>query len=389
MVRFLFFGRILANPEFSSYKRAMQEFDIIIIGAGIAGASVAARLSSMRKVCLFDMEDRAGYHTTSRSAAMYEPNYGPLPMLAFARASKAFLDAPPQGFAPADLLVHRPTLIFMPDGQEAAAEKMLAVAKGLEEISETSASNVYPLLRKGYARRIWRDNDSADIDVDLLHQGFLRQFKANGGTLHLGAAATVLQRNQGQWQVNGAYTAPVIINAAGAWGDEVAKRAGARPVGLQPKRRSIGVIPAPEGVDVSRWAFVNDVAETWYAKPQSGKLIVSSADATPVDPHDAYADDLAIAEGIDRMMQATGIDVERVEHSWGGLRTFSPDGNPVIGFDPYIEGFFWLVGQGGYGIMTSPAISETAAAMVLGRELPQHVRDHGLDPHAIAPERYL
>jgi D-arginine dehydrogenase len=367
----------------------MQNFDIIVIGAGIAGASVAARLAPHRKVCLIEMEERAGYHTTSRSAAMYEPNYGPAPMLAFARASKAFFDNPPPGFASAPLIRPRPTLFIMPQGQEPQAKTLLEVSQGLEEISEPRAIQLFPVLRRDYAKRIWLDKDCGDLDVDLLHYGFLRQFKSAGGTLQVGTPAKSLERKDGIWNVNAALSAPLIINAAGAWADQVAAIAGVTPVGLQPKRRSIGVVSLPNQSTLADWPMVTDCAETWYAKPQSGKLIVSSADVTPVDPHDAYADDLAIAEGIDRMMQATTLEVDRLDHSWGGLRTFAPDGNPVIGFDPYTEGFFWLAGQGGYGIMTSPAISETAAAMVLGKALPQHVLDQGLDPTRIKPCRTM
>jgi D-arginine dehydrogenase len=383
-------GKILANQNYSSYKQPMKEFDIIIIGAGIAGASVAARLAANKRVLILDMEDRAGYHTTSRSAAMYEPNYGPKPFVALAHASSGFFRNPPQGFAEAPLITPRPSLFFMAQGQEKQAAYFLATATGTQEISETMARILYPVLKAGYSHRTFLDPQTADIDVDLLHRGFLRQVKERGGILALNAPVMSMERKSGTWIVQAGadkYSAAIIVNAAGAWGNRIAELAGAMNVGLIPKRRSIGVVPAPNQFDITHWPMVSDLGETWYAKPQSGKLLVSSADETPVDPHDAYADDLAIAEGIENLMTATTLNVERVEHSWGGLRSFVADRVAVVGFDPHAEGFFWLVGQGGYGIQTSPALSDAAAHLVLGKEIPAYIRDYGLDPKAIAPQR--
>lgn len=366
----------------------MNTFDIIVIGAGIAGVSVAAHLAQSRKVAVFDMEERAAYHTTGRSAAMYEPNYGPPPMLAFTRASAEFFKSPPQGFAAAPLVTPRHSLFFMQEGQEQAADKLLSISAGLEEISEAKARELFPVLNKGYAKRSFLDPHTADMDVDLLHGGFMKLFKSRGGNLVLSARVTALSSGWTVETTQGRFHAPIVVNAAGAWGDHIAGLAGVTRVGLQPKRRSIGVIPMPAGTAFDNWPMVTDVGETWYAKPQSGKMMVSSADATPMEPHDAYADDMAIAEGIDRLMTATTIEVDRLEHSWGGLRTFAPDGNPVIGFDPSTDGFFWLVGQGGYGIQSAPSLSATAAALVLGQSVPDAVMSHGLNPDHIKPQRF-
>ncbi len=368
----------------------MQNFDIIVIGAGIAGASVAARLAPEKSVCILEMEERAGYHTTGRSAAAYEPNYGPPVMLAFARASKDFMSHPPPGFADQPILTWRNSLFVEAEGQEASTKQLLANSKGLEEISASTARNLIPVLRRDYAKRIFLDSGTADIDVDILHRGYLKMFKASGGQLVTSAPATSVERKCGTWHIDtpqGTFTAKVIVNAAGAWGDSVANMAGALPVGLVPKRRSIAIVPLPEELKSSNWPMVSDVGETWYCKPQSGKLMVSSADATPVEPHDAYADDMAIAEGIDRLMQATTIEVDRVDHSWGGLRTFTADGVPAVGYDPHTEDFFWLVGQGGYGIMTSPALSAAAAELILHRPLPKTMFNEGITAAMIAPER--
>ena len=369
----------------------MTQFDFCIVGAGIAGASIAAHLAKTHKVVLIDMEDRAGYHTTSRSAASYEPNYGPPPMLAFTRASDHFFKNPPKGFAEAALLTPRASLFFEAEGQAEHTAQLLSNAAGLDEISIKQAIDVFPVLRPNYASRCFLDAHTADIDVDLLHRGYHKMFKSSGGTTLLSSPLVSAARKNAAWTLMCGSTelvATTIINASGAWGDVVAQTCGAKPVGLVPKRRSIGVVPISDGLDFKDWPMVTDVGETWYAKPQSGKLIVSSADATPVEPHDAYADDMAIAEGIDRLMTATTLEVERLEHSWGGLRTFAPDGNPVIGFDRHTDGFFWAVGQGGYGIQSCPALSATAAAMALHNAIPKDIIDLGLNPSDITPDRF-
>jgi D-arginine dehydrogenase len=312
-------------------------------------------------------------------------------MLAFTRASHKFFADPPPGFAEAPLMERRDTLFFEAAGQEEATAKLLSVSSGLEELSEAEARKIYPLLRPNYAKRIFRDAATADLDVDLLHRGYLRMMKQQGAALLTSAPVKAVERRNGEWRITAGdetFSAPVIVNAAGAWGDGIAELAGVTPIGLEPRRRSIGVVPVDPAIDVMRLPLVTDMGETWYAKPQSGKLLVSSADATPVDPHDAYADDMAIAEGIERLQQAADIEVTRLDHSWGGLRTFARDGAPVIGFDPHTEGFFWLVGQGGYGIQSAPALSRYAAALASGEKPPADIIAGGLDPADVSPARF-
>jgi D-arginine dehydrogenase len=366
------------------------EFDFIVVGAGIAGASVAAHLAAQHRVLILEMEDRPGYHTTGRSAASYEPNYGPLPMLALTRASSNFFMNPPAGFTDAAIFSPRGSFFLEAEGQQAATAYLLSKSAGLQEYSEAQTSALFPILRQGYAKRSFFDDSTGDLDVDLLHRGYLRMFKSAGGKLAVNAAAQSIEKQNRKWKVTtplGTFTTPTLINASGAWGDVVAKLAGVDPVGLVPKRRSIGVVPVIGYEGFEKWPMVTDCAETWYAKAQSGKLIVSSADATPVDPHDAYADDMAIAEGVERMMNATTFEVTHLDHSWGGLRSFVADGCPVVGFDPYTEGFFWLVGQGGYGIQSSPALSRVAAALAQRQTLPDDILAAGLDITHIHPER--
>jgi D-arginine dehydrogenase len=369
----------------------MTHFDCIIIGAGIAGASLGAHLAAERTVLILDMEERAGYHTTGRSAARYEPHYGPSAFVALSVASGGFYRNSPPGFSDAPLLSERPCLVIATSAQKDRTSTFLTADGSVAEITEAEARLRFPRLRAGFAERFFMDTQSGDLDVDLVHRGFLRQFKSRGGESLMNAEVLSLKRIAGQWQIDskaGVFTCETVINAAGAWGDVIATRAGLEPLGLVPKRRSIGVVPVDDA-ELMDWPMLVDTDETFYAKPQSGKLLVSSADRTPVEPHDAFADDEAIATGIDRLMQATTLEITRLEHSWAGLRTFTPDNNPAIGFDPSTDGFFWLVGQGGYGIQSSPALSETAAALLAGRPIPDYVLEFGLKPDEIKPGRFL
>jgi D-arginine dehydrogenase len=374
----------LRKPRTDGYVNAMNtDFDIIVIGAGIAGASVAAHLAETHRVAIMEMEERPGFHTTGRSAAAFEPNYGPAPIRALTRAARGHFES-------GSYLTPRETLFFAPDDQQQSFADLMAAQQGMREVSLADAHAKFPLLRQGYARQAVLDPGTADIDVDLLHQNYLKLFRQRGGNLNCSVLVRALDYGNG-WTVtagSNSYRARTIVNAAGAWGDVVAGLAGKSRVGLQPKRRSIAVVPAPEGVDAMNWPLVGDVGETWYCKPQSGKLLVSPADATPVDPHDAYADDMTLAEGIDRFQNAVDMEVTRVERTWGGLRSFVPDGNPVVGHDKAEDGFFWLIGQGGYGIQSSPALSRLAAALVKNEAPPADIMDEGLVLNEISPQRF-
>ena len=369
----------------------MNEFDFIVVGAGIAGASVAAHLAAKARVVVLEMEDRPGYHTTGRSASSYEPNYGPEPVQILTRLAGPFLFNPPKEFADGDLYHRRGSMFLEGPGQEEATEIYLRTAKGIRVLNSAEIVKMHPAIRPDYAKRAFYDEVTGDLDVDLLHRGYLRLFKQHGGELQVNAGVDEFTHLGGTWQAitkAGSFSAPVLINAAGAWGDVVAAKAGVAPIGITPKRRSIGVIPMNGYADFMAWPFVCDIGETWYAKPQSGKLIVSSADQTPVEPHDAYADDEAVATGIANMMEATTIEVARIEHKWGGLRTFSKDKVPVAGFDVEKAGFFWLVGQGGYGIQSSPTLSRLAASLALREALPDDIADSEFQLETILPNRF-
>ena len=348
-----------------------QTFDILVIGAGIAGATAAAHLGADLRVALIEAEEAAGYHSTGRSAAMWIQNYGPTTVRVMTGLSRGFFEAPPPGFSDTPLMYRRPVLFIAPEEQLPQFRAMLASGLGLREIAPREAEAIVPALRPGWTRGAATEADAFDMDVAALHQGFLRQLRARGGVMALRSRAGRIERRDGLWHVEvtgGArFAAPVLVNAAGAWGDEVARIAGVVPLGLQPKRRT-GVIIDPAPWAVADWPMINDVAHTWYARPEARtKMMVSPADETDLHPQDAQPDELDVAIAIDRMQQAMAVEVRRVEHAWAGLRTFTPDRELAIGWDDAAEGFFWSVGQGGYGIQTSPAAGQLVADLVTGR----------------------
>ncbi len=347
-------------------------FDVVVIGGGIAGASAAAHLAADRRVALIEAESQAGYHTTGRSAAIWILNYGPPDVRVLTGLSRPMFEFPPSGFSEYPLANRRPVLFLAPQEQRAQLDQMLNEGTGMRAISLAEARGLVPALRPDYAAAAAIEDDAFDMDVATLHQGYLKQMRALGGHLALGGRTERITRRNSVWHVATAggavFEAPVLVNAAGAWADIVAQQAGVAPVGLTPKRRT-GVIINPGKWDSEHWPMINDVAHTWYTRPEARiKLMVSPADETDDTPHDVQPDELDVAIAIDRMQQALDIEVRRVDHSWAGLRTFAPDRNFVVGFDPAAEGFFWCAGQGGYGIQTSPAAGRLVADLICGRD---------------------
>lgn len=346
-----------------------HHFDIIVIGAGMAGATVAAQLAPYRRVALLEAEESAGYHATGRSAAIWIRNYGGQDVRILTAASRDFFESPPEGFAAAPLFHPRPVVHVARPDQVARLEAVLAGASGMERLSVEKARALCPALRAGYAAMATIEPDCFDIDVAALHQGFLKEIKARAGVLALRNRAGRIWRADGLWQAETAsgetYAAPIIINAAGAWGDEVAAIAGLPRIGLQPKRRTALIID-PGAYDCAEWPLIDDADHQWYVRPEARrKLMVSPADETDTEACDAQPDELDIAIAVDRMQQALDIAVTRVEHSWAGLRSFTPDRSLAIG-EGVEPGFFWMVGQGGYGIQTAPAAGRLLAGLILG-----------------------
>ncbi|SOE16510.1 D-arginine dehydrogenase [Hoeflea halophila] len=359
--------------------------DILVIGGGIAGISAAARLAPDAKVTVLESEPVIGHHSSGRSAAIFIRNYGNATLRALNAASAAFL-AQPEGVAETSLLSPRGELLLATEEDMAQFEAYLDGSDGLERVSPQQALELVPILRQETIAAAAIEWDAQDIDVDRMLQGFARRLRNLGGSIITGAGVQSIVRRDGVWTVAtpaGEFSAPVLINAAGGWADHVAQMAGVHTLGLAPLRRSAVLIPAPDGHDITRWPLFANAGDQWYAKPEAGKIMISPADEDPVEPHDVWADDMVVAEGLHRFEQAVTIPVTRVEHSWAGMRTFAPDRTPVVGFAPEAEGFFWLAGQGGYGMQTAPALSQLAADLCLGRlsQLGETVLE------ALSPER--
>jgi D-arginine dehydrogenase len=368
--------------------------DFIVIGAGMAGASAAWELAAHGSVVLIEREQRPGYHSTGRSAAFYTLNYGNQIIRALTDASGDFFRVPPDGFTESPLIVPHATVTIARADQQAGFRKNLAAARAsvddIEEISPERAERMIPVLKPGYAAFAHLEPNSFFLDVALIHDGFLRAFKARGGRLVCDAEVTSITRAEGTWRVStkaGAFESPVVVDAAGAWADEVARIAGAAPVGLTPLRRTAIIVAPPEGVSLAGCPLVIDADEAFYFRPEAGKLLASPADQTPSPPCDAQPEEEDVAITVDRLERATTVKVRRVEHKWAGLRSFVADRAPVVGPDPACDGFVWLAGQGGYGIMTAPAMARAACALASGTAWPADLAARGLSPETLAPRR--
>lgn len=335
---------------------------IVVIGGGIAGLSAAAALSRDAEVTLLEAEDALGYHSSGRSAALIEQNYGAASVQVLNRASFGPLQEggylSPRG------------LLIVGRAHEKAAFAADMDTLGTVRITLDEARAFVPVLDPSVVTDAGYHAEAFDIDTDRLLQDFARQVRLQGGTLVTGAQVTGLCRAAGHWQVTSGektYSADILINAAGAWADGIAKMAGVRPLGIVPHRRSMARIPAPDAHEVSTWPMFFGVGETWYAKPDAGALLVSPADEDPTEPHDAWADDMTLAEGLARYSEVVTTQVTRMLANWAGLRSFAPDRTLVLGPDPDCPTFVWCAGQGGYGIQTSFAAARLVTDLVLGR----------------------
>jgi D-arginine dehydrogenase len=365
-----------------------MKFDFLVIGAGIVGASVAYELSRAGRVCLMEAEGQPGFHATGRSAALYAPSYGGREVRAATRASRAFFDCPPPGFCEHALL-HRRCVLYLARGTVA---QIRALGSSVDMISHEDAVARIPLLRAEYVAAAALDADAMDIDVAALHQGFLRGASAAGAVLATNTRIAQVERRSGLWKIalkDGFAVAPLLINAAGAWADEVAEICGAQRVGLRPYRRTAVLVDVPIGIDVREWPAVIDADEQFYFKPDAGKLLLSPADETPDKARDAQPEELDIAMCVDRIEAVLDVEIRRIRSSWAGLRTFARDRIPVVGFDAEVAGFFWCAGQGGYGIQSAPAMARTSAALIKGECLPEDIVVEGLNAADLSPRRFV
>jgi D-arginine dehydrogenase len=353
-----------------------QTSDILVIGGGIAGLSAAAELSKTAHVTVLEAEEQIGFHSSGRSATMVHYALGDRLVRALTLASRPFFESPPEGFTDVPLGRRMTVLVHaLEEEREAldALEVEISQFAKLERLDQRGVHELCPLLKEDAVHGI-ADRDAIRLDPHALLQGNLRTLRQNGGELHTGARISAIQREADAWRVTtergATFSAALLVNAAGSWADLVAGLAGVRPLGLQPKRRTIITFDAPAGIDLDRLPFAKTVGDELYFAPESGRLFASPMDEVPSDPCDAQPDELEVALAAYRMEERTIVKVERIHSRWAGLRTFTPDKHPAVGFAPDADGFFWLAGQGGFGLQTSPAMAQIAASLILGRAWP-------------------
>lgn len=372
----------------------MKTIDVIVVGAGIAGTSAAYELAKDYSVLLLEMESQPGYHSTGRSAALYTEAYGNSVIRSLTTNSRSFLESPPEGFCDYDILTPRPTLFIGREDQIPVVEKelhdILAIGGNVKKVVGDDLLQLHPMLRPNYAAMGLLEPDSSDIDVNALHLGFLRLLKQAGGMIETDAGVERLEAIKDGWLVKTekeTFQCRWVVNAAGAWADKVGQLAGAQKIGLIPKRRTVFTFDPPEGSQVDQWPMIFDIDEEFYFKPDSGKLLGSPCDVTPVEPQDARPEDIDIAIGVDRIQNASRMAIRKISHKWAGLRSFVADRSPVVGFDSIQPNFFWLAGQGGYGIMTSPAMARCCATLIQSGDLPEGLKAQGVQKEQLSPAR--
>jgi len=370
----------------------MLDADFIVIGGGIAGASAAYELAVAGKVILLERESAFDQHTTGRSAAVFTESYHRGVHRALIRSSRAFLESPPEGFVESPVLNPLSLLYVGQEGQRDTLEAIISHADDieLERVEGSDLARVCPVLADNIVLGALEPGASA-VDVHALHMAFLRGVRQRGGRTLLHTGVDSLAWDDKAWHVQAedvTMSAPTVVNAAGAWGDEIAAAAGVRRLGLTAYRRTVFVFSPPDGHDVSTWPMVRDLAEQFYFRPEATQLLASPHDQTPMPPHDVRHEEIDVALGIERLEDATTMKIRHVRRAWAGLRTFAPDHLPVAGFDPDHPGFFWLVGQGGNGIQTASTLARLTAGLIVDGATPAELADGGVDEAALAPGRF-
>ncbi len=373
----------------------MDRVDVAIVGAGIAGASLAYFLGRGLSVALLEAEDQPGYHATARSAAEFVLNYNPPTISALARAARPFFDQPPEGFAAVPLLIPRGGLVIGHEEDAALFESqfdaLAARVPGLTRLTPEEAVDRMPFLDPASFAFAYFDPEYWDIEADALLQGYLRGARHAGVELHLKSPVQALKRDGDGWRIetaSGSLHAGTVVNAAGGWADRLAERGGVAPRGITPLRRTAILVDLPDGIDAARLPELNHIADSFYFKPDGGRLLVSPADETPCEPGDVQPEEIDIAWAVHHLESHSALRVKRVAKAWAGMRSFSPDRLPVVGFDPDAPGFFWLAGQGGFGILTSPALGALAAALVRGEPVPAGLAAEGITEVTFSPARF-
>tara|TARA_Y100001970_G_scaffold291556_1_gene429155 strand:- start:22499 stop:23629 length:1131 start_codon:yes stop_codon:yes gene_type:complete len=371
--------------------------DFLIIGSGMAGMSAAYRLSKHGKVIVLEKESLLGYHTTGRSAAFFTENYGNKIIRSITKASRYFLENPPSCFKNGQLMTQYGGSLFIANkNQSKYIDKELDYAKSVSanvfEIDKKEVQNMVPAIKENYIDRALHEPDSKVMDVDLIHQGFARGLKNNNGEILFNSEVINISKNNNIWFVktrNNEFKAPIIINAAGAWCDEIAILANIKPLNLSPKRRTVIIFEDSSNLNTAKWPVVIDIEDNFYFKAEAGKILASPADETDSPPCDSQPEEIDIAITIDRIENATNFKIKNIDHKWAGLRSFFPDRTPVVGEDSNMSGFFWLAGQGGYGIQTSPGISKIIECLITGIKWPDYLSNNLITPETLSPKRKI
>ena len=367
--------------------------DILVIGGGVAGLSAAAALSPLAKVIVLEAEEAIGFHSSGRSATLLHYALGDRLIRALTFASRSFFERPPEGFGDAPLATPMPVLVHARAEEKAELDQLEADIAPFAQLDRLDSAGLHgecPLLRTGSggSEHGLIDRGGLKLDGNALLQGFVRQLQHDDGEIRTGARIAAVRHEGGAWAIDteggDRFAAPILINAAGAWADSIAALAGVQPIGIQPMRRTIIVFDAPDGTDVSRLPFTKTIGDELYFGQEAGRIFASPMDEVPTDPCDAQPDEYEMALAAYRIEERTTVKVERIVHRWAGLRSFAPDRHPVVGFAPDAEGFFWLAGQGGAGLQTSPAIAGIARALIASGQWP--VADVSADD--LGPRRF-
>jgi D-arginine dehydrogenase len=367
--------------------------DILVIGGGIAGLSAAAALSQHARVAVLEAEEQIGYHSSGRSATMVHYALGDRLVRGLTLASRPFFESPPEGFTDVPLGYRVPVLVHAREDERDALDKLDAEISPFAELERLDAAGVHalcPLLRED-ARHGIADFDAIGLDPHALLQGNLRRLRSHGGELHTGQRVGGIERQGGAWTVTSArgerFAAPVLVNAAGSWADQVAVLAEVQPLGLEPKRRTIITFDAPAGTSLEGLPFAKTIGDELYFAAESGRLFASPMDEVPSDPVDAQPDEFEVALAAYRMEERTTVQVRQIHSKWAGLRTFTPDRHPAAGFAPGSDGFFWLAGQGGFGLQTSPAMAAIVESLIAATDWPvADVAGEDLLPDRFVPQ---
>jgi D-arginine dehydrogenase len=374
----------------------MSIADFLVIGGGIAGLSAAAALARHGRTIVLEAEEAVGYHSSGRSATFAHYGIGNATVRGLTSYSRRFFLDPPEGFADAPLAREAGALFI---AREEMLPTLAALHNDMARFTDTISAvgpeemlGLCPILKTGPGAIVagLHDSSGLKLDTNALLQAYARRLRAERGEVRTGQRVAAIRRAGADWEVetgSDRFTAPLLVNAAGAWADRIAELAGVRPLGLTPKRRTIIVVDPPAGMDVRSWPFTKTAVDEFYMLPEAGQILASPVDEVPDEPGDAQPEEYDLALAAWRLEEYTTLSVSRIAHRWAGLRTFAPDRVPTAGFAPDAPGFFWLAGQGGYGLQTAPAMAAIVESLVTRAEWAPDLLELGVLPERIRPER--